>query len=65
MFLCPVFMMGFVCDKVNDGKIQMQSARREKKDIKQNLSVCISACGCVVRLCPEVKAFRKRLITLR
>lgn len=43
-------MMGFVCDKVNDGKIQ--SARREENDIKHNLSVCICACVCMACLSP-------------
>jgi len=58
-------MLEFVCDKVNDGKIQLQSARRKQNDIKQHLSVCICACLCVVCVSPEVKAFRKRLISLQ
>lgn len=33
IFHIPIFMTGFVCDKVNDGKIQLQSARAKKNDI--------------------------------
>lgn len=67
------FMTGFACDEVNDGKIQLTVSESNKKrkegkdDMRQRLSVCICACSCVfvVCLCPEVEAFRKRLISLR
>lgn len=63
MFLCGIFMMGFVCvcDKVDDGNILSTRAKR-KNDIKHNLPACICACVCVACLFPpEVKAIKKHL----